>query len=113
MSGHLVRRQKETTNREQAASAKTVGSIVTQALKNSTKKMGVANTKALIARMKEGDPVAFKYCNYTIAKQVGEMLGLLDKNIKAVYVCEYDDATPEDACFCEARKPVSLLQLII
>jgi len=114
-----VQKQGKGYNREITASlprrfdsVSTVEPVVTKALKNSAKKMGLGNTNALIARLKEGDSVAFNYCNHSIAKQLGAVLGLLDKNIKAVYICDYDDATPEDVCFCEAP-PVSLVHLII
>ena len=114
-----VEKQRERHNEERPVSTphqldpvSTVESVVTKALKTSANKMGLGNTKALIARMKEGDSVAFNYCNYSIAKQLGAVLGLLDKKIKAVYICDYYDATPEDVCFCEAP-PVSLVHMII
>ena len=119
MNKITVQKQRQGYNREPAASSphrfdsvSTVESVVTKALKNSANKMGLGNTKAIIARLQESDSVAFSYCNHSIAKQLGAVLGLLDKNIKAVYICDYDDATPEDVCFCEAP-PVSLVHLII
>ena len=90
----------------------TVESVVTKALKTSANKMGLGNVKALIALMKEGDSVAFNYYNYNIAKQLGEVLGSWDKNIRAVYAHDYDDATPEEACF-ENASPFSLVHMII
>lgn len=89
-----------------------VESVVTKALKTSANKMGLGDVKALIARMKEGDSVAFNYYNYNIAKQLGEVLGSWDKNIRAVYAHDYDDATPEEACF-ENASPFSLVHMII
>ena len=114
-----VKKQGEGHNGELAASlprrldpVSTVESVVTKALKTSANKMGLGNVKALIALMKEGDSVAFNYYNYNIAKQLGEVLGSWDKNIRAVYAHDYDDATPEEACF-ENASPFSLVHMII
>jgi len=90
----------------------TVESVVTKALKTSANKMGLGDVKALIARMKEGDSAAFNYYNYNIAKELGEVLGFWDKNIRAVYAHDYDAATPEEACF-ENTSPFSLVHMII
>jgi hypothetical protein len=96
----------------QLNSVSTVDSVVTKAVKSCAKRMGFDNTKDLIARIKEGDPKAYEYYNYNIAKQLGEVLGSLDKKIRAVYAYDYDDATPEDVCFGNAL-PVSLVRIII
>ena len=90
----------------------TVESVVTKALKTSANKMGLGDVKALIARMKEADSVAFDYYNYNIAKELGEVLGSWDKNIRAVYAHDYEGATPEEACF-ENASPFSLIHMII
>ena len=89
-----------------------VESVVTRALKTSANKMGLRDVKALIARMKEADSVAFNYYNYNIAKELGEVLGFWDKNIRAVYAHDYDAATPEETCF-ENASPFSLVHMII
>ena len=90
----------------------TVESVVTKALKTSANKMGLGDVKALIARMKEANSVAFNYYNYNIAKELGEVLGSWDKNIRAVYAHDYEGATPEEACF-ENASPFSLIHMII
>lgn len=90
----------------------TVESVVTKALKTSANKMGLGDEKALIARMKEADSVAFNYYNYNIAKQLGEVLDSWDKNIRAVYAHDYEGATPEEACF-ENASSFSLIHVII
>ena len=96
-----VKEQGKERNIELAASlprrldpVSTVESVVTKALKTSANKMGLGDVKALIARMKEADSVAFDYYNYNIAKELGEVLGLWDKNIRAVYAHDCDSATP-------------------
>jgi len=90
----------------------TIESVVTKALNSSANKMGLDNVKALISRMKEGDSVAFSYYNYNIAKQLAEVLGSWDKDIRAVYAHDYEGATPEEACF-ENASPFSLVRMII
>ena len=90
----------------------TVESVVTKALKTSANKMGLGDVKALIARMKEADSVAFNYYNYNIAKELGKVLGSWDKNIRAVYAHDYEGATPEETCF-ENASPFSLVHMII
>ena len=114
-----VKKQGKGHNGELAASlprrldpVSTVESVVTKALKTSANKMGLGDVKALIARMKEADSVAFNYYNYNIAKELGEVLGFWDKNIRAVYAHDYDAATPEEACF-ENASPCSLVHMII
>ena len=114
-----VKKQGKGHNGELAASlprrldpVSTVESVVTKALKTSANKMGLGDVKALIARMKEADSVAFNYYNYNIAKELGEILGFWDKNIRAVYAHDYDAATPEEACF-ENTSPFSLVHMII
>lgn len=114
-----VKKQGKGHNGELAASlsrrldpVSTVESVVTKALKTSANKMGLGDVKTLIARMKEADSVAFNYYNYNIAKELGEVLGFWDKNIRAVYAHDYDAATPEEACF-ENASPFSLVHMII
>ena len=119
MNKILVKKQGKGHNIELAASlprrldpVSTVESVVTKALKTSANKMGLGDVKALIARMKEGDSVAFNYYNYNIAKQLGEVLGFCDKTIRTVYAYDYDGATPEEGCF-ESASPVWLVRMII
>lgn len=91
--------------------ASTVEIALTQALQFCAHKMGIDDVQAVIDRLQQGDSAAYRYCHYGLAKQVGESLGALDENVKAVYIVDYD-ATPEDLCFGEAM-PTSLIHLII
>jgi len=90
----------------------TVESIVNKALKTSVNKMGLRDVKALIACIKQGDPRACSYCHYNIAKELGEALGCLDDNIKAVYAYDYDDNLSDANC-AENTLPFSLIHMII
>ena len=91
--------------------ASTVEIALTQALQFCAQKMGVDGVQAVVDCLGQGDGAACQHCRYSIAKQVGESLGALDENVKAVYVVDYD-ATPEDICFGEAT-PTSLIHLIV
>ncbi len=78
--------------------AGTVQAVVNKALKISADKMGLRDIKLLIARLKAGDPVACSYCHYNIAKELGEVLGSLDDNIRAVYAYDFDDNLTDINC---------------
>lgn len=78
----------------------TVESIVSEALENSASKMRVGNIKAFIDYLKQGNSTAYKYYNYSLAKELGRVLGSLNKNIRAVYTHDFDDfPSEEDFCF--------------
>jgi hypothetical protein len=83
---------------------------LTEALEFCARKMGLAGRDAVVDRLRQGDSSAYKYYRYSIAKHVAESLGALDKNVKAIYVVDYD-ATPEDLCFGGGAKtsPVHLI----
>ncbi len=91
--------------------ASTIETALTQALEFCAQKMGVDDAQAVIDRLRQGDSTACRYCHYSLAKQVGESLGALDENVKAVYSVDYD-ATPEDTCFGEAM-PTSLIHILV
>jgi hypothetical protein len=92
-------------------SESTADIIVAQALGFCARKMGLADHQAVIARLQRGDGNACKYCHYSVAKQVAESLGALDRKIKAIYIADYD-ATPQDLCFGEETSGL-LIHLII
>jgi hypothetical protein len=92
-------------------SESTADIIFNQALEFCARNMGLAHHQAVVERLQRRDGTACKYCHYSVAKQVAESLGALDRKIKAVYVADYD-ATPQDLCFSE-RAPESLIHLII
>ncbi|MFA5078940.1 MAG: hypothetical protein WC541_05585 [Dehalococcoidia bacterium] len=89
-----------------------VHSIVNKALKTSTEKMGLRDIKALIQCIKTGDPVACSYCHYNIAKELGEVLGGLDSDVKAVYAYDFDDNLTDINC-AEKASPFSPIHMII
>ncbi|MBN1375413.1 MAG: hypothetical protein JXA01_04590 [Dehalococcoidia bacterium] len=119
MSKILNRKQSKNNNEELAMSLphkldskKTVEFVVNKAMRHSGEKIGLSSIKALIACIKKGDPIACSYYQYNVAKQLGEVMGLWDKNIKAVYAYGYDDNTSAGAC-SENISPSSLVHMII
>jgi hypothetical protein len=90
--------------------ASTVAVALADALEFCAQKMGLAGRPAVVDHLRQGDSSACKYCHYSIAKHMADSLGALDKNVKAVYVIDYD-ATPEDVCFSEERQtsPIHLI----
>lgn len=90
----------------------TVESAVREALASSASKMGLGNVGAVISHMKEGSSMAFNYYNYNIAKQLAEVLGSWDTEIRAVYTHDYEGATPEEAGLEDAPSS-SLIHMII
>ncbi|MDY6878438.1 MAG: hypothetical protein SWK90_19845 [Chloroflexota bacterium] len=85
--------------------------VLTKMLKFCAQKTGVDDVSAVIDHLQQNDNTACQYCRYGMAKQVGESLGALDENIKAVYTLDYD-ATPEDLCFGETPQTL-LVHMII
>jgi hypothetical protein len=119
MSKIPIKKQGKGNNEELAVSVShrldpvsTVESVVNKALRNSANKLGIRDVKALIACIKKGDPMACSYCHYNIAKELGEVLGLWDKNVRAVYAYGYDDNTSAEEC-SENISPFSLVHMII
>jgi len=86
------------------------GLVLVQALDFCAQKMRLGNRQAVANRLQKGDSDACKYYHYSVAKQVAEYLGTLDKEIKEVYVADYD-ATPDDICFGEGAQtpPIHLI----
>ena len=115
----LVKKQRERHKEELATSLprlldpiSSVEYIVTKALQTSAYKIKLYDVNALISRIKGGDSVALNYYNYNIAKELGKVLGLWSKNIRAVYAYNYDDATSGADCF-ENTSMFSLIHMII
>jgi len=80
----------------------TAAVILSQAMEYCAQKMGLQSTQAAIEQVKQGDTMACGYCHYSAAQQVADALGMLDSNVQAAYMFEYD-ATPEDVCMGEAK----------
>jgi hypothetical protein len=74
-------------------------------------KLGLTNRSAVADRLRRADSNARRYFEYGLAQQIGEHLGGLDEEVKAVYLYD-DEATPEDSVFGESTAP-SLVHLIV
>jgi hypothetical protein len=89
----------------------TAAIILSQAMEYCAHKMGLKSTQAAIDHVKQGDTMACSYCHYSAAQQVADALGMLDNNVQAAYLFEYD-ATPEDVCLGEAAGIIPLHLLV-
>ena len=89
----------------------TAAVILSQAMEYCAQKMGLRDTQAAIEQVKQGDTMACSYCHYSAAQQVADTLGMLDSNVQAAYMFEYD-ATPEDISLGEAARIIPLHLLV-
>jgi hypothetical protein len=119
MSKIPINQERKGNNEEPATSSArrldtvgTIESVLNKALKASAKKMALRDVKALIACIKEGDPVACSYCHYNVAKELGEVMGRMDSNIRAVYAYNFDDNL-SDENYPQNALPFSLVHMII
>lgn len=90
----------------------TVDGMLAQALSYCAGKMGLEGPQTAAERVRRGDSVACGYCLYSVAKQVGEAIGSLDGNVRAVYTFDCD-ATPEDECLSEITRGAPLVHLLV
>lgn len=76
----------------------------------SAAKMG-SDREGVLRLLREGDRKACNHFHYSLAERAAEWLGAWDESIKAIFIYDYD-ATPEDLCFSELRRP-QLLHLLV
>jgi hypothetical protein len=88
-----------------------VEDAVKQALAYCAQKMGLGSGQAVREQLQRENIAACKYCYYSIARQVGDLLGTLDQNVEAVYILDYD-ATPQDLCYTGDGQ-TTLIHLIV
>lgn len=86
-------------------------SIVTNSMDFCARKMRLSNTDAVVEQLQEREAAACNYCQYSVAKEVGEALGSLDKNVRSAYMLDYD-ATPQDLAFAVEKRGV-MIHLIV
>ena len=79
--------------------------MLEQALAYCVEKAHLAGRDAAVAGLVAGDAAITSYFHYSLAKQAAAYLGTWDQDVKAAYLFD-DDATPEDVCFGEARRPL-------
>lgn len=85
--------------------------VLEEGLAFCAQKAGLEDAQAVAERLKEGDATVGSYCRYGLAKKVGECIGRLDDNVKAVYALDYE-ATPQDSAF-GTETETSLIHLIV
>jgi hypothetical protein len=82
-----------------------------QALDCCAQEMRLDSSLAVADRLRQGDNVTYSYFHDSLVRQVAQLLGALDEEVKAVYIDEYD-ASPEDLCFGEAAR-TTVIYLIV
>jgi hypothetical protein len=90
----------------------TAETIINEAVKFCADKMRLGDYAMVVEKLRRCEESAANYCQYSIAKQVGESLGALDSTVQAVYMVDYD-ATAEDICFGAERGGVEPIHVII
>jgi len=81
-----------------------------QALTFCAQKMCLSDSDAVLDHLRQGDCTARRYYDYALARGIATQLGTLAKDVRGIYIYDYD-ATPEDACFGDASSP--LVHLIV
>ena len=84
--------------------------MLDQALQFGAVKAHQSDRDAVVSALRAGEAVVSGYFYYSLARSAGAYLGTWDHDVKAVYTFDLE-ATPEDACFGEARHP--LVHLIV
>jgi hypothetical protein len=84
---------------------------LTEALKSLARQLGLDDTQVVINRLRQGDQSLWNDFHYKLSAMVAEQLGILDQDIKAVFIDEYD-VNPEDLAFGEAAR-TTVLYLIV
>jgi len=106
-----VKTERETPQWSLPDAASTAEAVINAALEFCARKMRLESVQAVIEHLRRQNANACNYCQYSIAKQVGDSLGALDQNVKEVYILDYD-ATPQDICFAEGKASM-LIHLIV
>jgi hypothetical protein len=84
---------------------------LTKALESLARQLGSDDSQVVINRLRQGDQSLWNDFHYELSAMVAEQLGILDQDIKAVYIDEYD-VIPEDLSFGEAAR-TTVLYLIV
>lgn len=89
-----------------------VESMIVKSLKTSAQKMELSDIETLVSHLNKRNSMAINYFRYDVARELGEVLGKWDKNIKAVYFWDNDDTSTAEGSL--ENKPVfSLIHMII
>ncbi len=94
----------------QAAPASIAEGSLNRVLELCARRLGLEHVGKVIERLKVGDREVQSQFRLELAREAAVRLSSLDRNIKAVYMAEYD-AMPEDLAFAEQdwNTPVNLI----
>ena len=74
-------------------------------------RLDLTDSQTVVNRLRHGDQGVWHNFHYYLSEQLAEYLGVLDKDIKAAYIDEYD-INPEDLDFGEAAR-TTVIYLIL
>ncbi|MBC8444611.1 MAG: hypothetical protein H8D77_00650 [Chloroflexi bacterium] len=97
---------------ESPSATEAIEGVLNEALVFCAQKMGMENHEAVVGLLRQRDRAACGYWLYRAAVQVASALGSMDRNVKAVYILDYD-ATPEDLCFGVSSQGSLVIHLIV
>jgi hypothetical protein len=84
---------------------------LTKTLESLARRMRLDGTQVVVNRLRQGDQSLWNDFHYKLSPMVAEQLGILEQDIKAVFIDEYD-VNPEDLAFGEAAR-TTVLYLIV
>ncbi len=84
---------------------------LTETLETLARGMELADSQTVVNRLRSGDQSAWHNFHYYLSERLAEYLGVLDKDIKAAYIDEYD-INPEDLAFGETAR-TTVIYLIL
>jgi hypothetical protein len=84
---------------------------LTKTLTSLARQLDLADIQGVVNRLRQGDQTLWNDFHYKLSGMVAEQLGMLDQNVKAVYIDEYD-INPEDLAFGETAR-TTILYLVV
>lgn len=84
---------------------------LTKTLEALARRIGFDDIQVVVNRLRQGDQSLWDDFHYKLSEMVAEQLGNLDKDVKAVFIDEYD-VNPGDLAFGEAAR-TTVLYLIV
>ena len=64
---------------------------LTKALESLVRQLDLADIQVVVDRLRQGDQSLWNDLHFKLSEQVAEQLGVLDQNVKAVYIDEYGE----------------------
>ena len=89
----------------------TAAAIIAGALDFCGRKIGADGRQVVVDRLRAGDADACRYLRYGLAARLGEQIGALDGNARAVYL--FDDADTAEETWFDEGTPGAPVHLVV